>query len=204
MTVADLRRSPLGHRTSIVDGGATRLRATELPFSTQLNVRIHPGSPGLARLERAIGVPFPHKVNLANATDGRAVLALGPDEWLVVAEEGVAMPSITELTRVIGDSDGSAVDVSANRTTVALSGTYALEVLEKGCAVDLHPRVFSPGQCVQTMVARAQVVLWHPAQWEYRLLVRGSFAEYLADWLVDAGAEFVSNAVVDGGRSGRS
>lgn len=192
MTVVDLRRSPLGHRASIVDGTAGRLQAKEIPFATQLNVRVHPGSPAVARLERATGIPFPHKANTANERGGLAVLALGPDEWLVVAEEGVPAPSTAELTRAIGDSDGSAVDVSANRTTISLSGTYALEVLEKGCAVDLHPRVFSPGMCVQTMVARAQVVLWHPDQREYRILVRGSFAEYLADWLADASAEFVT------------
>ncbi|MDT7677764.1 MAG: sarcosine oxidase, subunit gamma, partial [Pseudonocardiales bacterium] len=77
----------------------------------------------------------------------------------------------------------------------------AREVLEQGCPLDLHPRVFGPGRCVQTMLARAQVVIWRPASdatdgaedspgETFRLLVRGSFAGYLAAWLTDAAGEY--------------
>jgi len=84
------------------------------------------------------------------------------------------------------------VDVSANRTTLTLTGPHALDILEKGCSLDLHPRAFTTDHCAETTVARTQVILWRKTdEPTYHLLVRGSFARYLADWLVDAAREYV-------------
>ena len=80
------------------------------------------------------------------------------------------------------------VDVSANRTVIRLEGTAARELLAFGCAVDLHPRAFGPGRCVQTMLAKAQVIIEQmTANPAFSVYVRASFATYLADWLLDAG-----------------
>ena len=83
----------------------------------------------------------------------------------------------------------SVVDVSAQRTTLALSGPGVRDLLAGGCAIDLHPRVFGPGDCVQTELAHAPVVLLRrdPGFWVF---VRASFAAHLVDWLVDASVEY--------------
>jgi sarcosine oxidase, subunit gamma len=144
----------------------------------------HPLAPGL------VEIPFVPAVNVQGTADfprpapgevaewgERSVLWLGPTEWLVVGP-GPDLPG--------------GVDVSANRTTIELSGPHARDVLEKGCTLDLHPRAFSTGRCAQTTVARAQVILWQTSDAPvYRLMVRGSFAQYLADWLVDAMQEYL-------------
>lgn len=150
MTAESLRRSPLaGH--PLFDSPEVRLR--EIPFVTMLNLRATE-PPGTER----------------------AVLRLGPDEFLIIGD-GPPLPST--------------VDVSAHRTTLELSGPRARDVLEKGCTIDLHPRAFRAGDCAQTNLARTQVILWQPADDPaYRLLVRASFARYLADWLTDAAAEY--------------
>jgi sarcosine oxidase subunit gamma len=101
---------------------------------------------------------------------------LGPDEWLVL---GGREADYAELP--------AAVDVSANRVCLELSGDEAAAVLARGCALDLHPSVFPPGRCAQTLVARAQVILYRTED-AFRLLVRPSFADYLRAWLRDAGA----------------
>ena len=101
---------------------------------------------------------------------------LGPDEWLVL---GGREEDYAELP--------AAVDVSANRVCLELSGDGAADVLARACAIDLHPSVFPPGRCAQTLVARAQVILWRTED-AFRLLVRPSFADYLRAWLRDAGA----------------
>jgi len=101
---------------------------------------------------------------------------LGPDEWLVLGgreEDYAEMPA--------------AVDVSANRVCLELSGEGAADVLARGCALDLHPSVFPPGRCAQTLLARAQVILYRTED-AFRLLVCPSFADYLRAWLTDAGA----------------
>jgi len=135
----------------------------EIPFRTAVNVR------GTASF------PTPPPGHVV-AWGARSVLWLGPAEWLVVDGDPVELPG--------------GVDVSANRTTIELSGPHARDVLEKGCTLDLHPRAFAAGRCAQTTLGRAQVILWQRPD-AYHLLVRGSFAWYLADWLVDAAREYL-------------
>jgi sarcosine oxidase subunit gamma len=51
--------------------------------------------------------------------------------------------------------------------------------------------VFGPGSSAQTTLGRAGVVLLAGDDaGEFTVLVRQSFANYLADWLVDAAEEF--------------
>ena len=82
--------------------------------------------------------------------------------------------------------------MSAQRTTLRLRGAHARDVLAKGCSVDLHPRVFASGAAVQTMLGQAAVVLMSLGGdgTDYRILVRSSFARYLAEWLFDGAQEF--------------
>jgi sarcosine oxidase subunit gamma len=60
------------------------------------------------------------------------------------------------------------------------------DLLAAGCSLDLHPRAFAPDRCAQTLLARAQVILEQRGEDAFRLHVRGSFAVYLASWLIDA------------------
>lgn len=111
------------------------------------------------------------------------------------------VPSLeTTLAALLHPAGGAVVDVSAQRTTIRLGGAHARQVLAKGSSVDLHPRVVRPGLAVQTMVAHAGVVLivldpgaveqGQSAELDCRLLVRSTFAGYLADWLLDAALEY--------------
>lgn len=193
-----LRHSPLGHRSaefakSSVDG-VSGVRLAEEAFFAQINLRVHPGSPAVARIEHALGLALPHhQPNRVSGDEDRAILWLGPDEWLVVTPDGQGEQVLDAVRTATADSLGSSVDVSANRTTLRLSGPMARAVLEKVCSLDLHPRAFGRGQCAQTLVGRTQVVLWQvSAEPAYRLLVRCSFAGYLADLLLDAMAEFTA------------
>jgi sarcosine oxidase subunit gamma len=102
-------------------------------------------------------------------------LWLGPDEWLVLGGREADFPHAS-----------AAVDVSANRVCLELAGPGAADVLAHGCSLDLHRSVFPPGRCAQTLVARAQAILWRVDEETFRLLVRPSFAGYLRAWLRDA------------------
>jgi heterotetrameric sarcosine oxidase gamma subunit len=108
-----------------------------------------------------------------NTFDGDAIW-LGPDEWLVLGGREEDHPDAW-----------AAVDVSANRVCLELAGPGAVEVLARGCALDLHPSVFPPGRCAQTLLARAQVILYRTEEDVFRLLVRPSYAEYLRAWVRD-------------------
>ena len=162
-----IRRSPL-EGVPLIDG------PRELPFLAQLAVRT-----------QAPGSDLPSEPNTVAGDASRAALWLGPDEWLVVGPPG----SEATLEDELGATGAAVVDVSANRTTLELRGPRVRELLEFGCPIDLHPRVFGPGRCAQTLLARANVLIWFVTddpEPVYRLFVRPSFAAYLAAWLADA------------------
>lgn len=165
--------------------GVAELR--EVPFLAQANLRVEPGSAEAFRAEAALGVALPVVPNTTATARGRDVLWLGPDEWLVVGAKGTERELEALLREAIGAGFGSVVDVSAGRTTLELSGARAREVLASACPLDVHPRAFAAGCCAQTLLARAQIVLHRPGEAPtFRILVRPSFAHYVAAWLLDA------------------
>ncbi|MDC7340843.1 sarcosine oxidase subunit gamma [Streptomyces lydicus] len=189
-----LRRSPLAHlaermRAAAVTG-ARGVTLTEWPFLTMVNLRVAPASEAAARIEKTLRTPLPRECGRTTTSGPHTVAWLGPDEWLVLSQaESTAVTA--ELRAALGGDPGSVVDVSANRTTLELSGPAARQVLEKGCPLDLHPRSFAPGRAVSTTVGPVAVLLWQVDDTPtYRLFPRSSFADYLARWLLDAMSEY--------------
>jgi sarcosine oxidase subunit gamma len=185
MTAGSRARSPL-------DGAGLPARVRELPFLAQIDLRADPSDAALmARLTGALGARPPTEPNTAVVADDgtRHVLWLGPDEWLILSEPDTGPALESAISDAIGDGPGAIVDVSANRTTLSISGPRARDLLAFGCSLDLHERYFKPGMCAQTLLARANVIIVpvgpavEPA---FRVLVRPSFATYLAAWLTDA------------------
>ncbi len=81
----------------------------------------------------------------------------------------------------------SVVDNSSGLTTIHVSGDKAGELLATDCPLDLHPRVFGPGQCAQTRLAKAGMTVAPLADGNgFEIIIRRSFADYLLLWLQDA------------------
>lgn len=190
----DGRVSPLAHleermRAATVTG-ARDVTLTERPFLTMVNVRVDPVSETADRIGKALGAPLPRECGDTGASGPHTAVWLGPDEWLVLSR-AEASEVTAELRDALGGDPGSVVDVSANRTTLELSGPAARQVLEKGCPLDLHPRAFGPGRAVSTTVGPVAVLLWQVDDTPtYRLFPRSSFADHLARWLIDAMSEY--------------
>jgi sarcosine oxidase subunit gamma len=137
----------------------------------QVDVRAEPGR-----------LPFaPPSENTASAWEGRDVLWLGPDEWLVVARLEESATIVRELKETLADHHHSVLDVSANRIVYEL--TDGLEALSSGCGLDLDPSRWRPGTCAQTLFAQAQVILHQCDERTTRLFVRPSFADHVLQWL---------------------
>ena len=127
-------------------------------------------------------VPFTTPAeNAAADWDDRAVLWLGPDEWLVVAEPGAAPAIAGELEAALAGHHHSILDVSANRIVFEL--VDGLEALSSGCGLDLHPSRWMPGMCAQTLFGGAQVILHQRDERTTRVFVRPSFAGYVTGLL---------------------
>src|SRR5437870_3226873 len=106
-----LRRSPLDAYADRLDaaGGETGLVSlAELPFRRQLTIRVAPGGAAAAAVERGLGVALPGAPCSAVGRDGLDVLWMGPDEWLVVADE---CPAPAQLEAAAGPG-ATVVDVS--------------------------------------------------------------------------------------------
>ena len=164
-----------------------RLALREAPFQAQVDLRGDAGAPGFADAVAAVAgcpLPAPNRVSRGAA---RAIMWLGPDEWLLVGEAGEGPALADELGAALAGRHVSVVEVSASRAIVELSGPGAREVLAAGCSLDLHPRAFALDHCAQTLLANVAVILEQSGGTPtFRLHVRPSFARYLADWLLNA------------------
>jgi sarcosine oxidase, subunit gamma len=161
------------------------------PYVAMVDVRL--GTLG-AEASAALGVDLPTAPNTwVPAGTGRAVW-LGPDEWLLSSTTETPEELEARFRAAVLELGGSATDVSAQRIGLRLTGARVRDVLARGCSIDLHPRVFGRGSSAQTMLGQAGVVLLalSDAADDFVVLVRSSFAGYLADWLLDAALEFTT------------
>jgi sarcosine oxidase subunit gamma len=170
--------------------GAVALKL--LPVNTQIDLRGNPGDRQFTDgVRTAIGFDLPRESNRAATASERTALWLSPDQWLILAPFAERVAVLDKLRSSLAGQHVSIVDVSANRVVLELAGPKARETIAKGCGLDLHPRVFGPGHCAQSLVARSQALIWQTDDAPtYRLLVRPSFAGYVADFLIDAMREY--------------
>lgn len=182
--------TPLGSRAELKSHGiAASVLLTEIAASAMIDLRLDSANAAvLQSVQQVLGVTLPLAPNKTAASGSAAIWWLGPDQWLVVAPAAES----GKLAGALSAIAPSVVDVSDLRAEFELAGPHAADVLRKGCGIDLHPRVFRPGDCAMTALARVRVGIREiderPA---YRLLVERSVATYLWDWLVDAMREYI-------------
>jgi sarcosine oxidase subunit gamma len=126
----------------------------------------------------------------ASETPAGIALWLAPGTWMVVAQDAEDGGLYLTLRERLGDR-AAVVDQSHGRAVLRLAGPRARDVLAKGCRLDLHPRVFTPGMCAQTVIAQIGVLLHqvdeHPT---YDLYVFSGYALAFLEWLTSSAAEF--------------
>jgi sarcosine oxidase subunit gamma len=186
-------------RTSPLQPWAARFAAltnsvaiVEEPFVTMVDLRVDPAGAGAQAATEVLGVELPTTASTYAKNADTTVIWQGPDEWLVTGT-ALAGPELeARLREAVAAHGGAAVDVSGQRTTLRLTGAHSRDVLAKGCALDLHPRAFIEGTAAETILGQAGVILLavNGSGDDYRILVRSSFARYLADWLLDAAEEY--------------
>ncbi len=207
MADAFLRQGVLDHlhldaRAADDPGGAGAADAgvvlCERRFIGKINLRGRPTQRFRAAVKSALGVEPPVAPNTATGAGDVTVLWLGPDEWLAVTAPGAETKTAHALERALGALHCAVTAVGEGRAVIGLSGRNALDVLMKGCPLDVHPRVFAPGRCAQSTYAKALILLHQTGdEPAYDIYVERSFADYLWTWLEDAAQEY-GLAVVKG------
>lgn len=178
--------------TPALDGLSERMTAASWKGATlataesRAQIAVRARGDAIARVAACLQMPALPGANRVVATAEAECIWLGPEEWLVVGSPAARVATLEALERAIGPDHGAAVDQSASRVIVALRGFSSRDVLASCCALDLHPRVFASGQCAQTLVAKAPVLLHQvDAAPTYRLFMRPSLSSYVVSWLVD-------------------
>jgi len=136
-----------------------------------------------------LGQSLPDDANRFTAADYR-LYWLAPDQTLIVLPADEAIEQSERLDQALSSQHAAVNDVSGGYVSMRLSGYDARTVLAKGCTVDLHPKAFGSGQCAQTGLAKAGVLIGclHDSS-DFELIVRRSFSEYLCRWLVHSARE---------------
>lgn len=161
----------------------------EAPLLGHLNLRGDASQPEfIAAVERVLSVAVPTQACTCANKGDVGIYWLGPDAWLLMVAGGREVAVETELRQAL-PGHFSVVDVSGGQTLLNLSGEGVTTLLKKCCHYDFHPTNFGPGRCVQTSFAKATALVSQRDDGSFDVIIRRSFADYLARWLLDAGAE---------------
>lgn len=110
---------------------------------------------------------------------------LSPDEWLIVIRDECALANISQFDRQRPEHS-ALVDNSSGLTLLKLSGQKVYQLLMKSCCYDFSREAFQISQCVQTKFAKANAIIYKHDEQTFELIIRRSFADYLASWCVEA------------------
>ncbi|QRX84997.1 sarcosine oxidase subunit gamma [Glaciimonas sp. PAMC28666] len=164
----------------------------ERPFLELINVKGEVDSDVfLAGIKAATGVVLPIVPNTVAEGEDYVIYWLAPNEWLIQSTQPRVPVLDAALSKLLTGQFAAVVDVSSGNTTLVMSGEKVRAVLQKGCPLDFHPRVFTVGQCAQSHYFKAGVVLRPLGNGNVEVIIRRSFADYFGRILADAAEEYL-------------
>jgi len=169
-----------------------QLQARWYPECSIVNLRCDINAAGVRpAILKALKLALPEKPCTCVENERLRILWIGPDEWQILSTQQDASTLESALRQALSGQHFAVTDVSSNYQIMQLSGEAAGEVLAQGCPLDLHPRVFQPGQCMGSHYFKAAIWLWQTNdRLSYELLIRRSFAGYVWLMLERASAEY--------------
>ncbi len=133
------------------------VRVSVLPPAERISLRAPAGS--VAALSKALGAKLPTKPKTSATSGGRTMLWLGPDEWLVIDEDG--KDPLADCAKV--KELHSAVGISHRNVAMAVTGPNCEATISSGCPQDLSLVAFPVGACSRTILGKSEIVLLRTA-----------------------------------------
>ena len=185
-TIERARVHPL---SAIVPIQHDALALVPLPGATRLSLRI--AQRDQSDIGTIAGLDLTRPINTWGVGDGGTrTLRLGPDEWLVIADDTLAPALIKALSDGLGERCGAVIHVSHRYAAIEISGPTAADILNAGCLLDLDKKAFPTGAATRTLLAKAEIVLARlDDKPTYRIEVARSFATYAWELLEEAARE---------------
>jgi heterotetrameric sarcosine oxidase gamma subunit len=182
------RLSALAHLPTAAGGG--RVTLSEIRAGSILQIQAWPETAEAVRrvIAELLGVEAP-AIGKATVGTGVTVAAIAPGRYLASAN-AAELPQKFEAA--FPSSDAAVSDISHGRVILRLEGEAAAPVLSTSVALDLDASVFPAGRVVQTMIHHIDVVIHRRSETHFELWVLRSFAESLAEWLLDQSLELGS------------
>lgn len=114
----------------------------------------------------------------------------GAGQWLAVSETYANEDLAADLAAKLKGL-ASVTDQSSGRGVVRLSGPRTRDVLAKGLAIDLDPRVFPAGSAATSTLSHMSVLVWREDEAEnFDIVLFRSVAESFWRWLSASAAEY--------------
>jgi len=155
-----------------------------------INLRGDPADASFTRCVRTVlGFGLPSIPNTVSEGDDVVAYWLAPTEWLLVVRAACEVAIAVELRDALAGQFVSVVEISGGNVVLRLSGSRVRDVLAKGCPLDVREGSFDIGQCAQSHLAKAPVLL-RPVANGVELILPRSFADYLWQWLASAAQEY--------------
>jgi sarcosine oxidase subunit gamma len=167
-----------------IDG---KLAITPAAYATRYSFRGDQEAAALA--SKAFGVTLPTALLKAETNGTRTAISLGPDEWLLLAEDGAAQSLAKEIAQALGSHFHSLVDISHRNTGFDVSGAEAASVLASGNPLDLHLSTFPVGMATRTIFSKAEIVLWRKSADTFHIELWRSFVPFVWGLLEEAAHE---------------
>ena len=141
----------------------------------------------VSAVETAYGVALPKGPR--RVTRGSVTFAgTGPDQWIASTEGAEAQHFAARVRGRIG-LFAAVSDQTDARLVLRLSGPRVRDVLAKGVPLDLHPKVFKPGDVATTLVAYIGVQIDRIDE-TFQITAPRSMAGSFWSWLSASAAEF--------------
>ena len=183
-----LKGQSASDQTKNTDWGLT---VTETNHGCYLNLRGDANNADFAASIKAVlNLALPVVVSTYVSNDSAALFWLGPDEWMIVSSQSAE--TLQAALRHTLKGHVSIVDVTGGQTQINLRGSSVPMVLKKASGYDFEGWTLDDADtkhCVQTNFAKATALVSANADGSINLTIRRSFADYIAQWLLDAGRE---------------
>lgn len=134
-----------------------------------------------AALTEAFAAPWPTVPNTVVGEDFR-IAWLGPRQWALFGQQGEIAARVEAACRA---RTFHLADVSSAYRLWSITGAAAQRLINSGCSLDLHPRVFGEGRCAQSVLAQIPILIIRRPE-GFDLLADSSLAKYLRSWLARA------------------
>jgi sarcosine oxidase subunit gamma len=177
-----------GATTTETPSGGVRL--SERQEVGKLDLRGEPNDKAfMSAVGRVLDLLLPTEPCNSAAQGEIVALWLGPNQWLIACPKAACAGLAVRLEEALSGIHGAVTDISAGRTVFRLAGPSAIDVIAKGCPLDLHPRAAGKGYVAGSVLAKISALI-HLRDGDIIDIYLGrSYADYLWAWLKEAGSD---------------